>query len=221
MSQDNIPHPDEAFNLFVGPFSTYASVNAVALGLATADTAALATAVGNWSTAFPIHNAAVITAQTTQTAKDAARTNVETLLRPMIQQIQANPKVTDAQRAAMNLNLRSKSHTPAAVPTTVPVATVDTSQRLQHTISYRDSATPNSTQKPHGVAYCEIWAKVGGPAPTDASQLVYLGNASSSPQLEAFTGAQAGLPVWYWLRWVNTLGDKGPWSAPATATIQG
>jgi len=71
------------------------------------------------------------------------------------------------------------------------------------------------------VAYCEIWAKVGAPAPTDASQLTYLGNASKSPQMEEYTGAQAGQMVWYWLRWVNTRGDKGPWSEPASATIAG
>ena len=39
--------------------------------------------------------------------------------------------------------------------------------------------------------------------------------------MEEYTGAQAGQMVWYWLRWVNTRGDKGPWSEPVSATIAG
>lgn len=53
------------------------------------------------------------------------------------------------------------------------------------------------------------------------AQLTYLGNASASPQMEEFIGAQAGQSVCYWLRWVNTRGEKGPWSEPITATIAG
>lgn len=63
------------------------------------------------------------------------------------------------------------------------------------------------------------------------AQLTYLGNASASPQMEKFTGAQAGQSVCYWLRWVSTRGEKAPlvgpkhgegsWSEPITATIAG
>jgi hypothetical protein len=53
------------------------------------------------------------------------------------------------------------------------------------------------------------------------AQLTYLGNASASPQMEEFTGAQAGQSVCYWLRWVNTRSEKGPWSEPVIVTIAG
>jgi predicted phage tail protein len=36
-----------------------------------------------------------------------------------------------------------------------------------------------------------------------------------------YTGAQAGQMAYYWLRWVNTRGEKGPWSEPVSATIAG
>jgi len=42
-----------------------------------------------------------------------------------------------------------------------------------------------------------------------------------TPYLAEYTGAQAGQMVCYWLRWVNTRGEKGPWSEPVSATIAG
>jgi hypothetical protein len=54
-----------------------------------------------------------------------------------------------------------------------------------------------------------------------ASQMTYPGNASRTPQLEEYTAAQAGQTATYWLRWVSTRGDKGPWSEPVSATIPG
>lgn len=47
--------------------------------------------------------------------------------------------------------------------TTVPVATVDTSERLRHTIRWADSATPSSKRRPRGTIGIEIWRKIDGP----------------------------------------------------------
>jgi hypothetical protein len=221
MAHDSIPPADPEFHNWVVPFSAYVTANAAAMGVDPADATTLTAAVGVWTTAYPAHKTATGSAVAARTVKDQSRSNLEDIARPLIQQLQASPKVTDAQRNNMKINVHSTTRTPASVPTTAPMATVDTSRRLQHVISYRDSTSPNSKKKPAGVANCEIWAKVGGPAPTDASQLTYLGNASKTPQIEEFTGAQAGLTVWYWLCWVNTRGDKGPWSEPISATIAG
>ncbi len=221
MPNDSIPTPDPEFHTWVVPFSAYVAANATVMGVDPADVAPLTAAVTVWTTAYPAHKTASGSAIAARTNKDQARSGIENVARPLIQQLQASSKVTDAQRNSMKINVRSTSRTPASVPTTSPMASVDTSRRLQHVISYRDSTSPNSKKKPAGVAYCEIWAKVGGPAPTDVSQLTYLGNASKTPQMEEYTGAQAGLTVYYWLRWVNTRGDKGPWSEPVSATIAG
>jgi predicted phage tail protein len=44
---------------------------------------------------------------------------------------------------------------------------------------------------------------------------------TATPYLAEYTGAQAGQMAYYWLRWVNTRGEKGPWSEPVSATITG
>jgi hypothetical protein len=221
MATDNIPPADADFNNWIVPFSNYVNTNAAAMGLAPNDIAPLTAAVATWSTAYPAHNAATATATAATTNKDQARTVIESLTRPLIQQLQASPKVTNAQRNTMKITVRATTRTRASVPQTAPMATVDTSRRLQHIIDFRDSASPKSKAKPAGVAGCEIWGKVGSPAPTDISQLAYVATDSGTPYLAEYTGAQAGQMVYYWLRWVNTRGEKGPWSEPVSATIAG
>jgi hypothetical protein len=221
MAHDSIPGPDPSFHGWLGDLNDYLQANAPAMGVSSDDANALKTVTGAWNLAYPIHKNTAAAATAAATNKDQARQNAEAVVRPLIQQLQASPKVTDAQRNSMKINVRATTRTRAGVPATAPMATVDTSQRLRHILNYRDAATPQSRQKPAGVAYCEIWAKVGAPAPTDVSQLTYLGNASKTPQMEEYSGAQAGQTVCYWLRWVNTRGEKGPWSEPVTATIPG
>src|ERR1035437_2032269 len=160
MATDNIPPADPDFNNWLVPFSNYVNTNAAAMGLAPNDIAPLTAAVATWGTAYPAHTtAAAATAATTN--KDQARTAIESLTRPLIQQLQASPKVTNAQRNTMKITVRATTRTRASVPQTAPMATVDTSRRLQHIIDFRDTASPKSKAKPAGVAGCEIWGKVG------------------------------------------------------------
>ena len=221
MPNDSIPPADPEFHNWAGPFSDYVATNATAMGLSADDVKPLTDATSTWNTAYPAHTTAHSAATAATSVKIQARDTFETVARPLIQQLQASPKVTDAQRKAMKINVHSKPRTPVSVPTTKPVATVDTSQHLQHTIDFRDSASSGSRRKPAGVASCEIWSKVGAPAPTDYTQMSFVQSATKTPCLVNYTGAQAGLTVWFWMRWVNTRNKKGPWSDPVSATIAG
>ena len=114
--------------------------------------------------------------------------------------------------------MRATTRTPAPVPTTRPVAKIDTSQRLQHTISFVDEETPGKSKKPDGVIGCEVWFKLGT-APTDPSELTYLATDTKTPYIAVFDGADAGKTAHYMLRWVNRRGERGPWSQTVSATI--
>jgi hypothetical protein len=65
----------------------------------------------------------------------------------------------------------------------------------------------------------EIWVKVGDPAPTDPSQCVFLALDTRTPYTADYAGTDAGKVAHYMLRWVNTRGEKGPWSETVSATI--
>ncbi len=128
--------------------------------------------------------------------------------------------VTAAQTAA-GVTVPDTTPTPSGPPTTAPVGQVDTSQRLQHTISFSDATTPTSKAKPAGVRGCEIWMKVGPPLPVTAADLAFVTLDTRTPHVIAFDGADANKTITYWLRWVSTRGETGPWSAAVSATVPG
>jgi len=215
---DYIPDTDAEFRAWLKNFLDYANANLAALGLVAADTAPLGTAATTFNTAMDNNIAAQAAAKAAVESKETSRAAAEVLVRALAQRIQADGTVLDAQRHSLGLNVRATTRTPVAVPATRPVATIDTSQRLQHTISFGDEETPGTRKKPDGVTGCEIWFKLGTP-PSDPSELTYLATDTKTPYTAVFDGADAGKVAHYMLRWVNRRGERGPWSQTVSATI--
>jgi hypothetical protein len=221
MNRDPLPRADGDFDAWQAVFIGYLNLNGVPLGLTPAQCAAPTAPQAAWTAdyAASLNPAAATPAVTAQ--KREARAALEAVLRPLVREIQALPTTTDEQRVAMGLHVHATGHAPAPVPSTARLATVDTSRRLQHVVHFRDSASPHSKAKPAGVLGCEIWAKVGGPPPASVAELVYLATDTATPYLAEYDIAQAGETVYYWLRWVNTRGQTGPWSEVVNATTPG
>lgn len=215
---DYIPSGDADFNTWQQNFVTNLSANPSDFGLLLADVAPLTTQQGVWANAYAANQTAQQNARAASQAKEAARDDYEKALRSIARRIQANDAVTNDQRARLNLTVPTGTRTSAGAPQSRPVALVDTSQRLRHTINFMDEATPNSRAKPEGVAGCEIWNKVGE-APAGPSQMSYLGTDTRTPYMVEYDEADAGKAAYYMLRWVNGKGEQGPWSQTISATI--
>ncbi len=220
MSTDYIPGADAEFDAWENNFLTYATANAVALGLdPLLDIPPLIAAQTTWDTDYAANTSAQAAAQSARQAKDAARAAYEALIRPTVARLQASAEVDDAERAALGITVPDRIPTPAEIPATRPVASVDSSQRLQHTVSFSDEATPTRKAKPKGVMGVELWVKIGDPPPVGPSQLSFLAVDTRTPYVATYPGAVANEVAHYMLRWVNTRGEKGPWSETASATI--
>jgi len=217
-----VPNPDADFDSWQANWVTYAAANATALGMATADVTAIQTAQTAWQAKYSDHVAKQAAAGSARQAKDAERGTFEGLLRSHSQQIQKRPGTTDAQRAALDITVPDTTGTPSGSPTTAPVVTIETAQRLQHTIQFaRTQAEGGGRGKPAGVRGCQIWMKIGAPAPVAESDLAFVTEDTRTPHTINFENADAGKLVFYWCRWVNSKGDIGPWAAPVSATIVG
>jgi hypothetical protein len=216
---DYIPSGDTDFNSWVSNFMAALGVRRGPLGVTDPEFNALTAAHATWEAAFAQHTQAQTQAATASQTKRGARESFEDSLRLAVKRIQTHPAIQDADRVALGIGLVTATRTPAAAPTTRPVAQVDTSQRLRHTISFADETTPNRRTKPDGVRGCEIRVKVGDPAPTDPSELSFLALDTSTPYVAEYGGADAGKTAHYMLRWVNTREEKGPWSQTVSATI--
>jgi hypothetical protein len=132
-----------------------------------------------------------------------------------------NSLIPDSDRIRMGLTVKSVTRTASPVPSSFPMGMADFSVRWQHTLSFNDNTSPRSKAKPAGVHGCEIWAKVGGDAPKNVSELSYMGIATTNTYTARYSGNEVGNTVYYWLRWVNTRGEQGPWGATFSAMVVG
>ena len=219
MANDYIPRGDAEFNAWQANFVNYASANLADLGLALPDLISILSAQGAWTPSLTAHVAAQANAQSACATKDGNRTALEALIRALVRRLQASPDVSDAEREALGITVPDSVATAAAIPTTRPICQVDTSQRLQHTISFTDESTPTRKAKPAGVMGAEIWVKIGPTPPVDPGELTFLAVDTRTPYTRDFDGTDGGKQAHYMLRWVNTRGETGPWSETATATI--
>lgn len=217
---DYIPSSDGEFDAWQANFITYASANAVALGLdPIVDILPLTTAQTTWTADRAAHTTAQAAAVSAREGKDGARDGLEGVVRTLVARLQASSEVDDTERQALGITVRDPVRTPVGPPTTRPVVSIDSSQRMQHTIAFVDEATPTRRAKPDGVRGAQIWVKIGDPAPVDPSELTYLGTDTRTPYLTTFDGADANKVAHYMLRWESTRAEVGPWSETASATV--
>jgi len=214
-----IPDSDPQFDDWVKQFVDYVTVNFAAIGLTSSDVTELTTASGEWTTDYTAHKNAHAAAQSASQKKKATHDSLETLIRALVARIQANPTVTNDQKASLGITIPKEGKTPSPVPSTRPMAEIDNKNRLQHTINFFDEGNQKSKAKPAGVRGCEIWCKIGGTPPLDSTELKYLATDSKTPYIAHFEGADAGKTVHYMLRWINTRGETGPWSETISVTI--
>ena len=218
---DYIPSPDDEFDTYaVTQFGPYANANATSLGISTADLSALNGALIQWGYAWPGYTNADSAFRAATEEKGTQRGGLEAAIRTIAGKVQANASVTDAQKAALGVTVRKTTRTPVAVPTTTPtIQRIDTSTRAILRLFIVDATTPDSRAKPAGVQGCEIREQVGGTAPVDPNAMAFLAIETRMPYRADFEAMDIGKTVYFALRWLNTRGEPGPWSAIFNATI--
>ena len=149
--------------------------------------------------------------------KDASRTPLETGI--------ATPRnvanATHATAAAIAATWIPQVSQSAPANATRPIGRVDTSARLQHTISWSDEATPDNKKRPRGTIGAGIYSKIDGPPPTDPSECTFVALDTGSPHVIHYSGDDAGKMAHYMLRWHMRDGSDSAWSETISATITG
>ncbi len=157
------------------------------------------------------------------TADTAAKNVGRKLMDDDKRKIRALLKANGATEAAINA-----LDFPSAGPSgeggggvTVPVATIDTSERLRHTINFADASAPNLKRRPKGVVGCEIWVKIDGPPPGNETECVFLALDSATPYVAEFPPEHAGKTAHYLFRWQMKDGTRSAFGETVSATITG
>jgi hypothetical protein len=219
---DYIPYTDPEFDLWQKNLMEKIKQFMSTWGISPDKVMGLDSKQGVWNIAFPkASNKQNRTATEVQAKNDALEDYKKEIRHFVTEFLASNSLVSDSDRISMGLTVKSGTRTATPVPTTSPLGTVDFAVRLQHTLHLSDQATPQSKAKPVGVHGCEVWVKFGGDAPRDASELSYQGVSTTNSYTITYEGKQANILAYYWLRWVNTRGEYGPWSVTVSSIIVG
>lgn len=163
------------------------------------------------------HVDAQATARSERVAKDAKRSEVEAAIR----EVRNIAKASGATEASMTALGIPKGGVPAPTTATVPLARVDTSERLKHTINFTDAAEPDNKRRPRGAVGAEIWVKLDGSPPADESECQFLAIDTATPYVAEYTGADAGKMAHYLLRWRLRDESTTAFGETVSATITG
>jgi hypothetical protein len=156
-------------------------------------------------------------AKAAASAKRAARAEVSKVLRSLrnIAKAGGTSKAKMAELGIPAMNSRAPSNA------TVPAGSVNTSERLRHTIHWVDAGSPDTKRKPRGVMGCEIWVKLDGPPPGNEKDCHFLTLDASTPFLVEHAASDAGKMAHYMLRWRLQNGSVSGWGDTISATITG
>ena len=220
MPKDYIPNGDSEILEFADNFVAKIDGNETMYGLVRDDATELIALRDTSRTSYDDNLAKQSAARTSREQKDMNIKALVNKLRGLAARVQANPTTDDMMRTDLNLTVKDTTQTPIGAPTTRPMAEVDTSVPLRHTIIFFD--TESSTKgKPEGVKGAEIWCKIGGEATMNEDDYRYLGTDTASPYLAIHKAENVGKQAHYLLRWVNPKNEAGAWSNAVSATITG
>jgi len=185
-------------------------------------TAGMLTAAGtirdDFSDKLLVHNQAQDAARAGTIAKNEVRDLVIVEIIVKFRKLLDANGVAADKKAALGIPA-TESAGPAS--STVPVATVDTSERLRQTVRFLDAAAGGNRRRPRGVDGCEIWVKVDGAPPGSEKDCVFLALDSATPYLVEYDPEDAGKTAHYMLRWLLRDGSKSAWGETVSATITG
>ena len=215
----HFPEKEAALSLYFQVAVAYIVLNFLRLLITPANKTLLTNEYALWVVDYPLATTAATSTKTNVATKDKEEGQMKVILRSIYGDIPESV-LTQTDRDTLNIPVQGGPHPHVPMPTSTPIGQANGGARLHHVITLADSASGKHAH-PHGTSGAEIWQKIGGATPVSASELTYIGSTSSAVFVTDFPGTDAGLNVYYWMRWVNSRNEKGNWSPVFSATVQG
>ncbi len=213
------PRKESLLSIYFQVVVAYIGLNFARLLITPANKTLLDNEYALWVVDYPLATTASTKTVTTVGQKDIDEGKMEVILRSIYGDFPDSVlNLTD--RATFNIPVKDGPHPHVPMPASTPIGKVNAGARLHHVITLADSASGKHAH-PHGTSGAEIWQKIGGATPVSASELTYIGSTSNAVFVTDFPGTDAGLMVYYWMRWVNSRNEKGSWSPVFSANVQG
>jgi len=213
------PDKEASLSIYFQVVVAYIILNFARLSITPANKTLLTDEYALWVVDYPLAITATTKTTTTVATKDKDEGQMKIILRSIYGDIPESV-LTQTDRDTFNIPVQGGPHPHVPMPDSTPIGKVDAGARLHQVITLSDSASGKHAH-PDGTSACEVWQKIGGPPPVLASDLTYIGSTSNAVFATDFPGTDAGLMVYYWMRWVNSRNEKGGWSPVFSANVQG
>lgn len=141
-------------------------------------------------------------------------------IRELVRIIQADPQVTNAQRAELQITIADSEHTPIHVPATPPDFSIISV--IGRTIRGRlkDQQHPTRRAKPGGAHGATVLYHVGETAPANPAEWTFARNTSTTTfNVDLPASVPAGSQVWLSAFWFNARMDSSPAATAESACI--
>ncbi|MDR1746604.1 MAG: hypothetical protein LBR49_04965 [Tannerella sp.] len=218
-NHDYLPRQDADLGPWATNFITQLTQKATAWNIPNTILSTLGTLNTTWQQKFTIVESPTTRTPVAIEAKNEAGEALREALRSTINEyIRYNHLIPDTGRMELRLPIPKEDRTPSPDPTTHPAARVKPVEPLQLVISYFNDET-ESKAKPDGVHGVEIKWGFGDSPPADADELTNSVFDTRTPITLTFHGSERGRRVYFFLRWENTRGVKGPWSVLYSAVV--
>lgn len=188
-----IPDRDADLDNWAANFSTLLTASPATYGQSSGTASTVAAAVAAWHAAYVLVTSPMTKTAATVSAKNAARVNMLSVVRPVAQNISLNAAVSSSDKTAIGVNPRTSTPQPITVPTTYPIVNLQAGAALQLYARYRDSAASVSVKsKPYGVQSVVLSYVVSATPVTDVTMLTVKQYATKSPALIQFGSGDGG-----------------------------
>jgi hypothetical protein len=151
--------------------------------------------------------------------KTEKRKEYEKPLRILVKNLQSNVHVMPEDLVAMGIALPNPSRTPAPVAHEAPDVDTDTSVLAHVGIHFFEKGHKHKKAKPAGQHAVEIAWIISDTLPTRWDELLHSVVGTRTPYTFSFDYKQRGQTLYFAIRWENTRGEKGPWSAIQSTVI--
>jgi hypothetical protein len=149
----------------------------------------------------------------TQAKKTAKKLLEKTMRNAVGEYLTRNHLVSDDDRIAMGLPIHKTTHTSSPIAHDAPGVDADTSILGRISIHFFEKEHRHKKAKPAGQIGVEIVWVIRDTPPTRWDELLHSAMSTRTPYTFSFENDQRGQTFYFAIRWENTRGEKGPWSA--------
>lgn len=219
MSTDTIPQNEAKFDEFQKQYVSTIAATPDAYGHTKEQAQALVDLQSTWTTARDLK---VKTAEEAYKAAEDATTRYDAYakeLRSSIRRVNAIANVDNAVRGKLGIPKHAETRKSSPTPTTRPILRAVDKGAHRHELHWVDETTPRARRKPEGVEACELFLKIGDPAPIDERGCLRVARDTATPYLYEFDVEDVGKTAYWFGRWVNSADEPGPLSIVVSAKI--